>query len=58
MDSATLLTTGVWHHLAAVRGSNFTQLYVNGHLERQMTVSFPYPRDVEMVCDRDCSYVR
>jgi hypothetical protein len=41
IDSATFLTTGVWYHVAAVRGPNFTQLYVNGHLERQMTVSFP-----------------
>jgi hypothetical protein len=31
----------MWYHVAAVRGSNFTQLYVNGRLERQMTVSFP-----------------
>ena len=41
IDSATSLTTNVWYHVAAVRGSNFTQLYVNGRLERQMTVSFP-----------------
>jgi hypothetical protein len=41
IDSATFLTTGVWYHVAAVRGSNFTQLYVNGRLERQMTVTFP-----------------
>ena len=41
IDSATFLATNVWYHVAAVRGSNFTQLYVNGQLERQMTVSFP-----------------
>ena len=40
IDSATLLTTGVWYHVAAVRGSNFTQLYVNGQLERQTNVAF------------------
>ena len=40
LDSATLLTTGVWYHVAAVRGSNFTQLYVNGQLERQTNVAF------------------
>ena len=38
--SATLVTTGVWYHVAGVRGSNFTQLYVNGQLERQTNVSF------------------
>jgi hypothetical protein len=38
--SATLVTTGVWYHVAAVRGSNFAQLYVNGQLERQTNVSF------------------
>jgi hypothetical protein len=38
--SATLVATGVWYHVAGVRGSNFTQLYVNGQLERQTNVSF------------------
>ncbi len=38
--SATLVSTGTWYHVAAVRGTNFTQLYVNGQLERQATVSF------------------
>src|SRR5262249_6430615 len=32
---------GVWYHVAAVRGSNFTQLYINGVLERQTNVAFP-----------------
>jgi phospholipase C len=41
LQSATLVTTGVWYHVAAVRGSNFTQLYVNGQLEGQTNVSFP-----------------
>ena len=40
MLSDTLIATGVWYHLAAVRGSNFTQIYVNGQLERQTNVSF------------------
>ncbi len=39
--SATLVQTGVWYHVAAVRGSDFIQLYVNGRLERQTSVSFP-----------------
>ncbi|MGD0263203.1 MAG: LamG domain-containing protein, partial [Verrucomicrobiota bacterium] len=40
IHSATLVTTGIWYHVAAVRGSNFTQLYVNGQLERQTNVAF------------------
>jgi hypothetical protein len=38
--SATSVALGVWYHVAAVRGSNFTQLYVNGQLESQTNVSF------------------
>ena len=34
------MTTGVWYHVAAVRGSNSMQLYVNGQLEGQGAVSF------------------
>src|SRR5204862_4362621 len=41
LHSASVLSTGVWYHVAAVRGSNFLQLYVNGQLERQTNVSFP-----------------
>jgi len=41
LQSTTLVGTGVWYHLAGVRGSNFAQLYVNGQLERQTNVSFP-----------------
>jgi phospholipase C len=41
LQSATVVTTGVWYHVAGVRGSNFTQLYVNGQLERQTNVNFP-----------------
>jgi hypothetical protein len=39
--STTLVTSGLWYHVAGVRGSNFTQLYVNGQLESQANVSFP-----------------
>src|SRR6266850_464384 len=41
MESATVISTGVWYHVAAVRGPNFTQLYVNGALEVQTNVAFP-----------------
>jgi Leucine-rich repeat (LRR) protein len=40
INGATLVTTGVWYHVAGVRGSNFTQLYVNGQLERQTNITF------------------
>jgi hypothetical protein len=38
--SSTAVATGAWYHVAAVRASNFAQLYVNGQLERQTNVSF------------------
>jgi hypothetical protein len=41
LQSAVSVTAGTWYHVAGVRGSNFIQLYVNGHLERQTNVSFP-----------------
>ncbi len=41
LDSVTRVSTGVWYHVAGVRGANFTQLYVNGQLEAQATVNFP-----------------
>lgn len=41
VDSLTAVTTGVWYHVAGVRGSNFIQLYVNGQLEAQASVNFP-----------------
>jgi hypothetical protein len=41
LPSATLISTGVWYHVAAVRGSNFMQLYVNGQLDNQTNVNFP-----------------
>ncbi len=40
LPSATLVSTGIWYHVVAVRGSNFMQLYVNGQLETQTNVSF------------------
>jgi Leucine-rich repeat (LRR) protein len=39
--SQTLLTTGVWYHVAGVRGPSLLQLYVNGQLEAQTSVSSP-----------------
>ncbi len=41
LDSVSLVSTGVWYHVAAVRGSNYVQLYVNGNRESTNTVSFP-----------------
>jgi hypothetical protein len=41
LSSTTLVATGVWYHVAGVRGSNFTQLYVNGQLESETNVDFP-----------------
>ncbi|HXB59122.1 MAG TPA: LamG-like jellyroll fold domain-containing protein [Candidatus Acidoferrales bacterium] len=40
INSTTTITTGVWYHVAAVRGSNFLQLYVNGQLQGQTNVTF------------------
>ena len=40
LQSTTRVATGVWNHVAGVRGSNFVQLYVNGQLENQTNVSF------------------
>jgi hypothetical protein len=41
VDSVTNVAVGVWYHVAGVRGSNFTQLYVNGQLQGQASVTFP-----------------
>jgi lysophospholipase L1-like esterase len=41
LQSATTVHTGIWYHVAAVRGTNFLQLYVNGQLESQGEVGFP-----------------
>ena len=34
------VATGIWYHVAGVRGSNFVQLYVNGRLENQTNITF------------------
>ena len=39
-DSAVTVTTNVWYHVAGVRGTNFVQIYVNGQLQGQSSVSF------------------
>jgi Concanavalin A-like lectin/glucanases superfamily len=41
LDSITQIYTNVWYYVAGVRGSNFTQLYVNGVLEAQTNVNYP-----------------
>jgi hypothetical protein len=39
--TSLVVTTGVWYHVAGVRGSNYIQIYVDGQLEGQTNVSFP-----------------
>ncbi len=39
--STTLVTAGVWYHVAAIRGPGLVQLYVNGQLQGQADVGFP-----------------
>jgi hypothetical protein len=41
IDSTSRVTTNVWYHLAGVRGSNYIQIYFNGQLEAEATVTFP-----------------
>jgi Concanavalin A-like lectin/glucanases superfamily/Immunoglobulin I-set domain len=41
LDSITQIYTNVWYYVAGVRGSNYTQLYINGVLEAQTNVSYP-----------------
>jgi uncharacterized protein YpmS len=41
LESATIVSVGVWYHVAAVRDPNFIRLFVNGQLEGQTSVSFP-----------------
>jgi Leucine-rich repeat (LRR) protein len=43
LQSKTLVTTSVWYHVAGVRGSNYTELYVNGTLESRTNA--PYAQD-------------
>jgi len=40
-SSFSTISAGVWYHVAAVRGNNFIQLYLNGALEGQASVNFP-----------------
>lgn len=40
LQSMTSVAVGTWYHVAAVRGSNFISLYVNGQLERQASAGF------------------
>src|SRR5204863_2462545 len=39
--STTTIQAGIWYHFAATRGPDFIQLFVNGKLEAQASVSFP-----------------
>src|SRR6185295_18900003 len=41
VQSVTLVATGIWYHVAGVRGTNFLQLFVNGQLEGETNVNFP-----------------
>ena len=41
LDSITQIYTNVWYYVAGVRGSNYTQLYINGVLEAQTNVNYP-----------------
>jgi hypothetical protein len=40
IDSVNTVKTGAWYHVAGVRGTDYVQLYLNGHLEAQTNVSF------------------
>ena len=40
LHSSSVISTGLWYHVAGIRGSNFVQLYVNGALERQASITF------------------
>jgi len=41
VDSVRTVATNVWYHLAAVRGSNYIQLYIDGQLDVQTQANFP-----------------
>jgi len=47
VDSAPMIATNVWYHVAGVRGSNYIQLYVNGQLIGQSAVAFPQDYGIE-----------
>jgi RHS repeat-associated protein len=49
IKSTTSITTNIWYHFAAARGSNFTRLYVNGVLEAQTNVAFAQDYGTEPV---------
>ena len=40
LQSTALIATGVWYHVAGVRGSDYVQLYVNGQLANQTNLTF------------------
>ncbi len=40
VQSVTTVHTGIWYHVAGVRGSNFMQIYVNGVLEQQTNITY------------------
>jgi hypothetical protein len=41
VDSNVTVATNTWYYLAAVRGSNYIQLYVNGQFQGQASTSVP-----------------
>jgi hypothetical protein len=41
LESATIVSAGVWYHVAAVRDTNFIRLFVNGQMEGETRVTFP-----------------
>ena len=41
VDSPAMIVAGTWYHVAGVRTANSIQLYVNGQLLGQASVSFP-----------------
>src|SRR5437867_4443631 len=41
LRSTTAVSTGVWYHVAGVRGPGSMQLYVNSQLQAQATIAFP-----------------
>ncbi len=43
IDSVNTVVTGVWNHAVGIRGPDYIQLYMNGHLESQLSV--PDPQD-------------
>jgi hypothetical protein len=41
IDSVNTVVTGAWYHVVGVRGPDYSQLWMNGHLEVEASVSFP-----------------